>query len=280
MTPNRPGLQPKCITDNKTIHKNVKLSRRYQRVEWCVAKYPPCALVGGGPSMKVNLDLLREWPGDVFAVNDTAGYLSDNGVPCYIFSVDSTKVLFKIGPLVKGAYFASRVDREQFKRFKRADVRTFHMLEDIPVNKGDIEGGATGVCRAPHLFLKIGYKSIYFFGCDGSFYDFTHVTGKSEAALQNMMIVQAGGVDYLTNAAFVIQCTYLGEAMRKHPQFLINASSGLLPAMIANWDTWEVVAIRDDLRSQYAAQGDGRWTVDYDMREHNIWRPEVSHASS
>jgi hypothetical protein len=277
--PNRPGLEPKCITDNKTVKKNIKLSRRYKRVEWSVAKYPPCAVVGGGPSAKSSIDILRKWPGDIFAVNDTAGFLSDNGVPCYIFSVDSTEVLFKIGPLVKGAFFASRVDREQFKQFKRADVRTFHMLEDIPDNKGDIEGGATGVCRTPHLLLRLGYRGIYFFGCEGSFYDTTHVTGKSEAAFANMMIVQAGGIDYLTNAAFVIQSKYLGEVIKTHPKFLINASGGLLKGMIENWDTWEVVAIRDDLRSQYAAQGDGRWTVDYDMREHNIWKPEVSYAA-
>lgn len=275
--PIRPGLTAACMTDNKTIKKNVKLSRRYQHVEWGVLNKPPCALVGGGPSTKTSLEILRKWDGDVIAVNDTAGYLSDNGIPCYVYSADSTEVLFKIGPLVKGALFASRCDREQFKQFKRADVRIFHMYEDG--SPGDVEGGGTGVARTPHLLLRMGYRGVYYFGCDGSFYDRSHVSGKSEAALWNMMVVRAGGVDYLTNAAFVIQSEYLGKVMRKNPEFLFNASDGLLKAMLANWDTWEVVAIRDDLRKQYEAQGVTAWSVEYDMREHEIWRPEYASAS-
>ena len=278
--PIRPGLTAKCMTDNKTVKKNIKLARRYQRVEWGVAKYPPCAVVAGGPSTKANLETLRNWPGDIFAINDTAKFLSDNGIPCYIFAIDSTEVLFKIGPLVKGAFFATRVDREQFKQFKRADVRTFHLLEDVGNNQGDVEGGPTAVCRTPSLLLRIGYQGIYYFGCDGSFYDVSHVFGKSEAALLNMMVVRAGDVEYLTNAAFVLQSKYLIEVFQKHPQFLINASGGLLKAMIDYPNTWEVVAIREDLREQYRVQGDTNWSVEYDMREHNIWRPEVAYAGA
>ena len=275
--PIRPGLIAKCMTPSKEIKKNVKLSRRYQHVEWGVLNKPSCALVGGGPSAKTSLEALRKWPGDVIAVNDTAKFLSDNGIPCYIYSADSTDVLFKIGSLVKGALFASRCHREQFKQFKRADVRIFHMLEDG--NPGDVEGGGTGVCRTPHLLLRMGYQGVYYFGCDGSFYDVSHVTGKSEAALWNMMIVRAGGIDYLTNAAFVLQSEYLVKTMLKHPQFLHNASGGLLKAMQEHWNTWEVVAIRDDLRKQYQAQGVTAWSVDYDMREHQIWKPEAAYAA-
>lgn len=279
MTPIRPKLEPKCITDTKTIKKNIKMSRRYQKVKWSVLAYPPAAVVGGGPSTKSSLEVLRRWPGDIFAINDTAGFLSDNGIPCYLFSVDATEVLYKIGPLVRGAVFASRVHREQFKQFKRADVQVFDMYEDIPGN-GDIEGGPTGVCRTPHLLLRMGYRAAYYFGCDGSFYDFTHVTGKSEAALANMMIISVNGVDYLSNAAFLLQNEYLVEVMLKHPDFIINASGGLLKAMLEHPDTWEVTAIRDDLKVQYGEEGARIWTQEYDMTKHNIWRPEVTHASA
>jgi hypothetical protein len=179
---------------------------------------------------------------------------------------------------VKGAIFASRCHREQFKQFKRADVRIFHMLEDG--NPGEVEGGGTGVCRTPHLLLHMGYRGIYYFGCEGSFYDVSHVTGKSDAALWNMMVVRAGGLDYLTNAAFVLQSEYLVKVMRKHPNLLHNASGGLLKAMLEYHDTWEVVAIRDDLRKQYQAQGVTAWSVEYDIKEHKIWKPEVNYASS
>jgi hypothetical protein len=61
------------MTPDKTIKKNVKMSRRYQHVQWAVLKYPPAAVVGGGPSAQQNLEILRKWPWDIIAVNDTAG---------------------------------------------------------------------------------------------------------------------------------------------------------------------------------------------------------------
>jgi hypothetical protein len=272
MIPNRPGLEPKCMTDNKTVKKNIKLARRYQRVTWGVLDKNPVAVVGGGPSAIEALEVLRNWPGDIIGVNDTAGFLSDNGIPCYLYSVDSTEVLFKIGPNVKGALFATRVDREQFKQFKRSEVRCFDMYEDRPEG-GDVEGGPTSVCRTPHLLLRMGYRGIYFFGCDGSFYNLTHVSGKSEAAFENMMVIRAGGIDYITNAAFVLQCNYLVDVIQKHPQFIRNASGGLLKAMLDYPDTWEVIAIREDLRAQYAAMGQDYWTNEYNLNDHPIWKP-------
>jgi len=270
--PLRLKFDAKPIVSSREIKKNVRNSRRYLEVHWRVACYPPCIVAGGGPSLANNLDNLKRFEGDIFAINDTAGYLSDNGISSYLFSIDPTDVLFKIGPLVKGAIFASRVHREQFKQFHRADVRKFNLNEDSP--KGGTEGGPTSVCRAPHLLLRIGYTGVLFIGCEGSFYDKSHATGLSEAASMNLMVVDAGGIQYLTNAAFIIQCEYLAKIITKHPHLFMNLSGGLLDAMLKYPDTWEVVAVGEDLKAQYEAAGAKNvWTKDYDIREHKMWVP-------
>lgn len=290
MEPIRPGLTAICNTDNETIRKNIRMSRRYPRIELSVAKYLPAAVVGGGPSAKTNIEILKTWHerggSDIFAINDTARFLSDNGIQCYIFSADCTEIPFKIGSLVKGAIFASRVNRKQFLKFKRKEVRVFHMLEDVerffdPNLVPGFEGGGTSVCRTPLLLTRIGYQGVYYFGCEGSFYDFSHVTGKSDAISWNMMVIKAGDIEYLTNAAFVLQSKYLAEKIRKHPGLFVNVSSGLLKAMIENYDTWEVAAIGEDLRKQYTEKkSEIIWDKEYDIREHKIWRPEVSNANT
>jgi len=262
------------------------MSRKYEYVTF---RNPqslfPAAVVGGGPSTKANVDVLRQWVlrggSDIYAVNDTAKYLSDNDIPCYLYSVDCTEVPFKIGPLVKGAVFASRVHRDQFKQFNKTNVRIFHLLEDAEWLRvgGGIEGGGTSVTRTPTLLLRMGYASLYYFGCEGSFYDYSHVSGKSEEIYHNTMIISAGGIDYLTTAAFVIQNEYLSRQMRKYPTLLKNRSGGLLEAMIKHWDTYEFKAIGEDLKKQYHEKGLPIWTEEYKLNEHELWKPNEANTN-
>lgn len=273
--PLRINLEPVCNTNDKVIKKNIKQSRRYQSVEWADPKTvlfkPPCAVVGGSPNLPSMLHVLRKWKGDIFAINATAGYLSDQGIPCFLYAIDCDPNPWRIGPLVKGALFATRVHRNQFKQFKRKDIRTFHMAEDD--NRTGVEGGPTAVCRTPHLFLRMGYRAVVYFGIDGCFTHETHITGTDKLAYGNMVIVRAGGIDYITNAAFLLQHQYMVEVLTKHPQFLVNASGGLLAAMLKYPDTWEVVAIADDLKAQYASKGIDPWTKEYVPNVDCLWRP-------
>lgn len=271
--PIRIRLEALCNTASDICKKNHKLSRRYPNVTWGVLSHPPCAVVGGGPSLVHALPLLRMWAGDIFAVNDTAGYLSDNGIPCYIFSLDCDSNPWKIGPLVKGAVFATRVHRNQMKQFKRKDVRVFRMAEEGDSVDRGIEGGPTAACRAPHLFLRMGYAQVHFFGADGCFAAQSHVYGSYKNAYENMVIIRVNDVDYISNAAFMLQAQYLLDVFKKHPQFLINRSGGLLRAMQMHPDTWEVVAITEDLKKQYEAGGCDLWRREYQPGERKIWQP-------
>jgi len=274
--PQRIQLTPISTTDNRQVGINIKRSSKYPRVTWGHLRYPICAVVGGGPSVRHQLDMLRGWEGDIFAVNDTAGYLSDNGIKCYLYSIDGSDVPYRVGENVLGALFASRCHKKQFSQIKKMDkpIRVFDLTEDCGM-KG-IEGGVTGVCRTPHLLLSMGYRGIAFFGVDGSFDgEMTHASGESESAHDNMIIVRACGNDYLTHAGFMLQNEWLCGYAEKYPQFIDVVSGGLLPAMIADPDGWSVVAVAEDLKQKYEAGGNYVWSKMYDGG--NSWQqPQAS----
>lgn len=260
----RPTLNPIASTHDKRAKINARRSSKYTFVEWGVLRYPMAAVVGGGPSAARQLDVLRTWEGDIFAINDTAKYLSDEGINCYLYAIDGTRVLFRVGKNVKGALFASRVDRAQFKQAERMNIpiRIFHLADED--RKHGIEGGPTAICRTPHLLLRMGYRGITYFGMDGSFEgDITHVSGKSESAHDNMLVVRAGGLDYVTHGGFLLQHEYMMKVFKKYPKYLHNASGGVFKAMLENPDTWEVVAVAQDLKDKFDMGGDHTWNKEY-----------------
>jgi len=259
----RINLKIVSSTDRRQAKINHKRSSKYPHVTWGILRYPECAVVGGGPSLEMALPILRNWTGDIFAINDTGKYLSDNGISSYVYSIDGTPIPFRIGPLVKGALFATRCHRNQFKHMKDRPIRVFTCAEEAPI-KGGIEGGPTGACRTPHLLLSMGYQGITFFGLDGSFKgNVTHLSGFSETAYDNMLIIRVKGVDYISHGGFMLQNQWLLEAFRRHSMFLHNASGGLLAAMLENPDTWSVVAIAEDLKRKYEAGGNFLWNKPY-----------------
>ena len=263
--------------DEKLVKTHIKKAEKYPFVTWGCVIYPPCAVVGGGPGLDSCLSTLREWKGDIFAINDTAGYLSDQGIASYIYSIDAIDVPYRVGKLVKGAVFATRVHPNQFKQFKKEDIRVFSMAED---NNGmGIEGGPTGVCRTPHLFLQMGYRAIVYFGIEGCFYNTTHMGGNREDAFWNMMIIEVSGKQYLTNGGLLLQTQCMVDYFTKYPNFLVNASGGFLAAMIKDPQGWNVLAVSGDLRNQYQANGCSVFSEEHMIDEDKLWRPPLAITS-
>lgn len=264
----------KCNTEPEYIRRNINLSVCYPKVEWSPPRYPTCAVVGAGPSLEKNLPILKNWIGDIFAVNDVAGYLSDHGIPSYLYMMDAGPSKVRTGINIKGAIMATRCDPVNFIY---SNIRTYDMLDDcaIPGYFYGIEGGGSAPCRAPHLFLRMGYRGIAFFGCDSSFFDLTHLSGARPEARDFMIIVRIGKVDYITNAAMFMQAEWLSERMIKHPKLLFNFSDGMLRAMIESPGAWEIVAVGEDLRSFYKESGADVWNKPYERRSDKVWRPSA-----
>lgn len=253
----RLSFEAKCYKPAHDIKMNVKKNKRagHKVVEYATrALHPPCAIVGGGPSLEYMLDKLRSFDGDIFAVNRTAYYLANKGIPCSIFSVDPATTPFDDHVLIKEAFFASRCSPKQFKAFGNKAVMFDNWEED---KKHGVQGGATSVTRMPHLFVRMGYMGAYFVGCDSCLADLkkSHATGNLQHAYQDMIVVRADGIDYVTNAALYLQAEYLSQIITGHPGIFINASSGLLKAMVEHPDDWEAVAVGEDLRRKYQSGG-------------------------
>jgi len=227
--------------------------RKFKYANWECYTKPRCAVVGGGKSAEKHFDRLRLWEGDVYAINDMAGILSDNDISCYMYSIDGSPIKYKTGKNVKGALFSSRCHKNQFRQFKHENIRVFDSFEDV--EKDGIQGGPTGLTRAPHLFIKMGHAGVDFFGCEGSFFDQSHSDSDHKDARTSALIIRVAGIDYLTHAGFMLQCQYMVGLIRDFPKIYTVTCGGLLQAKIENPDTWSVVAVNSFIKKQHEKQG-------------------------
>lgn len=160
---------------------------------------------------------------------------------------------------------------------KNRPIHVFDMAED---NGGQgIEGGPTGVCRTPHLFLQMGYRAVVYFGIEGCFYNSTHASGNRDDAYWNMMIIEVNGKQYLTNGGLLLQTLCMVDYFKKYPRFLVNASGGFMEAMLADPHGWDVVAVSSDLRNQYVKNGCSAFDNPYEVNEDKLWRPPLAISS-
>lgn len=209
----------------------------------------PLAVVGGGRSGDLALSELKQWPGDIWAINGTCNHLAQRGVKSTFFTVDADPVIADIGFAAKEALIASSCHPSviEARQGKRTTFFHCHFIEGDGFRVG---GGTTSATRTPMLALHLGYREISFFGCEGSYSDETH-TFKDELAIRpGQIYVRAGGVDYRSDLPLLDQCESLSAYIAEYPQFFKDRSGGLLGAMIAYPDTWEVVALDQDLKQK------------------------------
>lgn len=227
---------------------NVMASKDRVRIGKSVSNGKPLAIVGGGPSVESHLEELRNWSGDIWAINWTAEWLSDRGIPSWLVTVDSSIKSIPKAKLTTGAILASCVDPAIFDEYPGAQC--FDLIEDAP---NGIVGGSSTACRIPLLAILMGYGDVHFFGCEGSFtLGRTHVN-RNETQFVNYLKVKAGGVVYDTRDDLYLQCECLADVMRSFPGVFKNRSGGLLQGMVDYMDSWQVVAISDALKNQLEA---------------------------
>ncbi len=105
-----------------------------------------------------------------------------------------------------------------------------------------------------------------FFGCEGSFPlgQKTHVN--KDDGLDTLMVVRAGGTDYVTHPELFMQCETLSAVLREFPRFFQEQSGGLLRAMTSDPD-WTVAAVSTALREHMAQEnGADVWTERFQFR--------------
>jgi hypothetical protein len=189
------------------------------------------ALVGGGPSVAEHVEELRNWPGEIWAINGTYRWLVGKGIACRFFSTDP---LPGIAELCKGAdaILATRCDPDAFAA---ADSVETVDIEDMP------RGPTTASC-APLIAARCGFRQVSVFGCEGNFGDTTHAYGTPRDV--RLLKVRCNGQEFLTSPQMMQQTEYLSDIMRETPQFCIDRSGGFLSACIADPDIDVIAACR------------------------------------
>jgi len=245
------GLVPE---EQYIANANTNMAGGYASLEQTEPHDRPLAVVGGGPSVHEHLADLRDWPGDIWAVNQSASFLTPlTTAPVSLFTVDPDPVLagtdFTQG--VRLAILGSSCAPELFAALKAqgADIRMFHTHQaDEYVGELNI-GGPSSVTRTFLPAAWLGYKKVVFFGCEGSFtQNVTHAYRAEDRPRQ--LVVRAGERDYVTTPDLYLTTQYLANVIRDYSEGLSERSGGLLRAMLEHPDTWEVVAYSKELRDQ------------------------------
>lgn len=179
-----------CATDEE-MHANLEatLQRGYTSIVSLLGQCTGAvSIVGSGPSLK---STLNELTGDVFAINQSIGFLLENKiVPKYAMLWDAADLIAKFAvPHPDITYLvASRCHPDVFERLKDCKVLVWHAGGDHDINeqlwKHEIDepmipGGSAGVTRAIVFADILGYRDFHIFGADSSYSDEgqTHLKG-------------------------------------------------------------------------------------------------------
>jgi hypothetical protein len=236
----------------------------YPEITFAAPHDVPLAIVGGGPSALRALDELKNWPGHIWGINQSASWLIEQGctAPVWLFSVDPDPCLAEWVTNVERAHLGASCHPKLFEALKGKEVHLFHTRE-IPGVTNPIEAmvddgtqapeikcnlmGPSSVCRVFLPAAMQGYKDVTFFGCEGSIEERTHAYRHENRPRQ--MVIRAGERDYITTPDFYITTTFLVNVMREF-SLLKEKSGGLLRAMLEFPDTWEVVAFSEELKKK------------------------------
>lgn len=202
------------------------------------------AIVGGGPSIRDQVEELRAFDGDLWGINGACRWLASHGIESTFISVDPHEIVATwVGPEIKKALLCARLHPSVFQILKHADVRVFELFLDDPHN--GFKCCSSTASLGFDLATDLGYRSITFYGCEGSYggnlngdnsQDKSHAYPEPSEKREHRMVVKCGDGEYLTAPDFYVQCCELSQLIRKFPAHFSERSGGLLRAMVENDD--------------------------------------------
>lgn len=238
-------FQSHCVVDETGRASNLEkaLARGLPTCTKQAERADRLAIVASGPSVRGYLEEIRDWPGEVWAINGAYRYLLENDiVPDGFFGMDP---LPGLAEYVMGArratafYIASICDPSVFDNLEGYDVRIWHPeAEGMVYPKGSyvIGGGTTAITRAPFLGHLLGFRDITLYGADSSFngsiYCYPHGTF-AEDLQQPVLNIEIEGEVFQTELGLLKQATALGIIVPNFKGMLRVRSEGLIKAFLA-----------------------------------------------
>ncbi len=207
-----------CVP-SEAIERNIRASAGYEEFRG----EGPLAVVGGGPSIASHIATLRNWPGDVWAVNATWKWCETHDIRAYAYSVDP---LPELDAYIAGAKVAILADH--------CDPAAYAVVPKVYRLTGPHDG-PTSANAADLAAIKAGYDSVTFFGCEGSYTGPTTHAYRTEP-VNDLIRVKCGGESFVSKIEFMKQAKGLADIIRRFPTVYSEQSGGLLRAMVEHGD--------------------------------------------
>lgn len=194
------------------------------------------AVVGGGDSARS--DQLQQFDGEVWGVNGAARFCNERGIPATLYSISPLPAHDRDLQGITRAVLSYECDPSTFDRLAGTELYAFDRDEY----------GPTSACAIPALAYAAGFKEVHFFGCEGNYSQ--HSTHIYENTPNNSdMIVRVCGADYRTNVGYFLQSQLLAHVIREAPDYCKDRSCGLLGALIADPEGWDVLTLPCEMKA-------------------------------
>lgn len=220
---------------------NIRLSLAYYghlpRLEPVEAHHRKAAIVGGGPSLKGQLDKLRDFDGEIFCANEAHDYLIENGIEPDGF------VYLEVHPWGNDRlchreaahctyYIPSQCHLTAFDRVKgrnvvmwhtRADIGEIDVISEFEANPMLVNGASAPGLRAIHIAMVLGYRRFELFGIDASHAENqTHSYETPGRGQQRVLEVVAAGRTFKTHPYLAKQADEFQRLCRNFPSIEIK----------------------------------------------------------
>jgi hypothetical protein len=190
---------------------------------------PRLAVVGGGLSINEHVASLQAWDGEVWAINGALAWCRDNGIDATFFAVDPDPIVARWAVGAKRAVLEQAVHPTVLQVLQTNGCEIFCF--DAGVEAGAVRAAGSAASAVPHVAIRMGFREVTFFGCEGSYQPDRSHAYQNEAREQEM-IIEVEGEDFLTAPDFYVYSLALAEYIREVPEFIKEESGGLLRALI------------------------------------------------
>ena len=203
------------------------------------------AVVGGGPSINEHIEELKNWPGEIWAINGTINWCIDHGIDAWFYTCDAS------GPDV-WPYDLSRITKAVLTSDGNpAMIEHLRGLGAVVELVGPPQSGPTSANASDYLAIECGYTGVTYFGCEGSFSKAetgadTHGF-KTGYAIDDWMIIELGGEHFKTKNEYISSAIMLSVTISEFPDIYEEKSGGLLRAMIQHGIKYEEVMVSNSL---------------------------------
>lgn len=210
-------IDAKCCVDEETILRNTAMSSAWPDLKGS----GHLAVVGGGASIKSNIDVLRNWDGDIWAINGAYWWCRDNGIDAYLYSVDPDPILKNYTKNADKVVLSQQCDPSAF-----IGRETFCIKGDLP--------GPTSATAASLGAINCGYTMVTWFGCESCYYETSHAY--EDRSPDDLLKIKCNGEEFLTKLDLILQAEHLSRYILAAPHIFKEESGGLLRSMMGGTD--------------------------------------------